>query len=138
LTITGCANPYLPRIKRAAGNETEEPQAADPDVVNPQPDEPKEATKLSASGEEFSLVWNDDASAATYNVYKRVHGDDKWTVLAAKVVSTTLIITTSMLPYGAYEFAVSYVSVDGVESILHTSLDATADPDTGWFLEWAP
>jgi hypothetical protein len=41
-----------------------------------------------------------------------------------------------MLPYGVYEFAVTSVSTDGLESEIHSSLDDNADPAGGWFLDW--
>ena len=57
--------------------------------------------------------------------------------IAANLSSAEATVTTDDLVHGSYEFAVSSVSLTGMESELHTSLDETADPTTGWYLDWS-
>ncbi len=51
---------------------------------------------------------------------------------------TSFEVTGEMLEPGSYDFAVAAVTESGLESEHHTSLDDTADPETGWFVEWDP
>jgi len=42
----------------------------------------------------------------------------------------------STVGHGNFDFGVTAVTGTGVDSSMHTSLDRTADPTTGWFLTW--
>ena len=93
--------------------------------------------KVAVSGSQFTLAWDDDALGPdTFSVYARPFGESQWKSIAKGVTSYSLTITSRLLSFGNYEFAVSRVSVDGTESNLLTSLDASAIPNTGWYLEW--
>lgn len=97
------------------------------------------AQKLTRSGVEFALEWDDDSgNTAYYRVFSRIRGAREWELLATGLSSPTLVITREALAYGEYEFAVGKVDRGGSESPLHTSLDADAIPETGWYLEWKP
>jgi len=50
-------------------------------------------------------------------------------------VSSEYTVSYPELQYGVYEFAVTAMYSTG-ESDYHTSLDTTAQPDVGWFLDW--
>jgi hypothetical protein len=93
-------------------------------------------TKVTVSGTNFSLGWDDATEAVTYNVFVRIHDGTEWKAIASGVATPSLVISTSMLSYGVYDFAVSHVTEDEIESEKHTSLDTTADPATGWYVEW--
>jgi hypothetical protein len=94
---------------------------------------------IEVAGESFTLAWNDDSSTTvTFKVYSRPHGSTDWTSLATSIEAPTLTVTTSMLVFGNYDFAVSRIASDGVESPLHTSFDASAVPASGWYLSWTP
>jgi hypothetical protein len=95
--------------------------------------------KVAVSGASFTLAWDDDPlGTSTYSVYSRPHGGSLWTPVKKGLTSPSLAITSALLSYGSYEFAVSRVSIDSVESTLLTSLDASAIPSTGWYMEWTP
>ena len=50
--------------------------------------------------------------------------------------SSECIINDEIMDYGVYDFAVSAVSEQGNESAFHSSLDSTANPFTGWYINW--
>ena len=95
-----------------------------------------EPTLITVQGEEFTLAWNESLTTE-YRVYQRPHGSAVWALLATVTDVSQLTIDTGMLPYGEYDFAVTAVG-EGSESGFHTSLDGTADPSCGWYLEWVP
>jgi hypothetical protein len=93
-------------------------------------------TPYTVEGDSFTLAWNPSESEDLlgYNVYYRPHETENWLFLTDSA-EAQLEISSAMLPGGDYEFAVSsYTATE--ESDLHTSLDATANPDTGWYLVW--
>ena len=92
---------------------------------------------ITVTGDHFTLYWDSPAVAAdAYRIYQRPHGSTGWSLLFDGLPSPQATVTTAELPYGAYEFAVSSVNEYGAESELHTCLDSTADPGTGWYLCW--
>ena len=100
---------------------------------------PGEAIEIRADS--FTLAWDPPAgtSVTGYRIYYRPRGTYSWQVLgeAAPQAEPTLTVTSSTLPYGTYEFAVS--SLDGVsESVLHASMADDAFPATGWYVVWSP
>ena len=109
---------------------------ADDPPTDPVPPE-SQPQVIVITADHFTLYWDDSADPVTeYRVYQRAHGGSEWTLLTGGLASPEVTVTQVDLLYGMYEFAVSSVSVDGVESELHTSLDETADPGTGWYLDW--
>lgn len=87
----------------------------------------------------FTLAW--DASVdpvSSYTVHYRLHGASDWQLLGETASGDVLeyTIDNSQLPYGEYDFAVQAVYSDGVESTYHSSLDADAQPSSGWYLDW--
>ncbi|WP_319417155.1 fibronectin type III domain-containing protein [Marispirochaeta aestuarii] len=93
-------------------------------------------TPYTVDGDSFTLAWNPSESEDLlgYNVYYRPHETETWLFLIDSD-EAQLEVTSAMLPGGDYEFAVSsYTATE--ESDLHTSLDETANPDTGWYLVW--
>jgi hypothetical protein len=101
------------------------------------PEAPPQAQIIPISGDHFTLYWDESPEPVSeYRLYQRHHGGTEWTLLGTGLVLPQATITQTDLDFGRYEFAVSSVDMDGVESELHTSLDATADPGTGWCLDW--
>ena len=123
MTVSGCANVFFGLF----------------DVIYP-PQEDIDtggAELLEVRGESFTLAWDSGAEpVSSYRVYTRPHGGTDWTPLASGLADASVTVTVAMLAYGVYEFAVSAVAGDGTESDLHTSLDPTADPESGWYLSW--
>ena len=103
----------------------------------------KPGSVLTVSGTSFTLAWDaptdsgTDDPLASYNVYFRSRGTYPWTYLGGTAgLVESFEVTTAMLDYGIYEFAVTSVATSGAESDPHTSLDDTADPQSGWFIDW--
>ncbi len=91
-----------------------------------------------SSAPQITLAW--DASAGPvqkYRVYFRIHGTTDWVQLAeigaGPAPSYTVLHTT--LGSGEFDFGVTAV-YDSNLSSMHSSLDATASPTTGWYLKW--
>ncbi len=106
----------------------------------------KPGTPTPISGNAFTLLWDppqDEAGnheqVASYNLYYREHGTYSWSSLgsAAATSAPSFEVTTALLSYGSYDFAVAAVEMDGSESEPHTSLDDDADPQTGWYVVWS-
>ncbi|MBN2656338.1 MAG: fibronectin type III domain-containing protein [Spirochaetales bacterium] len=97
-------------------------------------------------GESFSISWDDDTLSIgnkdirtdKYRVYYRSHGTSTWnfldTVSADSNPEYTFYI--SDLGPGRFDLGVSAVNIQGIESARHSSLDMTADPFCGWYVNW--
>ena len=96
--------------------------------------------RIEITEDTFTIAWDYDPMSGIpdlYRMYYRNRGDELWNLLSEvnPDIEPTFIITQDNLSFGIYEFAVSAVS-GGVESDLHTSMDDTASPGTGWFVDW--
>ncbi|MFW6288223.1 MAG: fibronectin type III domain-containing protein [Spirochaetota bacterium] len=103
----------------------------------------KPGAVVTVTGTSFTLAWaappdaDPDDPLASYNVYFRERGTYPWTYLGGTAGPVeSFEVKTSMLDYGVYEFGVTSVTTSGVESDPHTSLCDTADPQSGWFVDW--
>ncbi len=102
-----------------------------------EPIDPTQPQIILITADHFTLYWDTPPEAVSeYRLYQRIHGGGDWNLLAGGLDAPEATVTQMDLDFGTYEFAVSSVSMDGVESDLHTSLDETADPGTGWYLNW--
>ena len=85
------------------------------------------------------IAW-DPASAdtASYRLYYRIHGENDWIFIAQVDMPAPLEYPVDMASIGPgiYDFAVTAVDQDGLESDQHMSIDQDADPPSGWYLEW--
>ena len=98
------------------------------------------ADVLSAAAQ-VTLAWDPPAtgpSPVSYTVSYRIHGTSTWNTLATVPASSqpTYTVLRSTVGTGNFDFAVAAVDANGVSSPLHTSLDPTADPNSGWYLSW--
>jgi hypothetical protein len=95
-----------------------------------------------STASQVTLLWNQPASGGSqvvnYTVSYRVHGTSTWTLLATVPASSqpSFTVLRSVVGSGDFDFAVAAVDSGGTSSPMHTSLDPTADPTTGWFLSW--
>ena len=95
--------------------------------------------KLTSSKSQITLAWDKPTGdVQSYRIYYREHGTSSWEYLDTVVGpdQTEFTVSYSALSKGSYDFAVTAVDSEDVESTLHTSLDSSADPDTGWYLSW--
>ena len=95
---------------------------------------------VTVNNDSFTVAWENDAEASTideFRIYTREHGSQGWTLLDTIPGTEPLefTVTTAILTKGNWDFAVSTLS-DTTESELHTSMDDTAIPTTGWYVEW--
>lgn len=98
----------------------------------------KKGTEIKLAATDFTISWDsDDLSVDLYRIYYREHGSFNWVLLGSTDSGADLeySIGNSMLAYGVYDFAVSSVS-GAEESELHSSMDDTAVPATGWYINW--
>jgi hypothetical protein len=97
-------------------------------------------------GSEVTLAWDTPPSdVETYRVFFRIHDDDTWYELTDPenpddplivAPNPEYTVVHSRVENGVFDFGVTAVSPEEQESSRHTSLDITAQPDTGWFLIW--
>ena len=91
---------------------------------------------------QITLQWDPPASGASsvasYVVSFRMHGASSWTTLATIPATATpsYVVPYSAVGAGSFDFGVVAVSSGGTNSPEHTSLDTTADPHSGWYLNW--
>ena len=91
---------------------------------------------------QVTLQWDPPASGASqvvsYTVSYRIHGTSTWTTLATVPASSqpSYTVLHSAVGNGTFDFAVVAVGSTGATSPIHTSLDPTADPTSGWYLTW--
>lgn len=105
-----------------------------------------ESLEIVVKGESFTLAWdpggpeipNDPNFVVRYNIYYRNHGSYYWRFLM-KIESSgnpECLITDKEIDYGRYDFAVSAINEQGETSALHSSLDSSANPFSGWYINW--
>ena len=99
--------------------------------------------EIIVKGNRLSLSWDPPietlaSGVAAYRLYARPHGADTWELVGKVEASDNpgATIASEDLGYGFWEFAVSSVSSEDVESELHASIDRSADPPTGWYVNW--
>ena len=134
LSLPGCALPDMQRFSEDGEKATEAGSAI--------PSIPPAVQEILSSADQITLAWDAPPSVDTYRVYYRMHGTSTWTLIEeiVPIPSPEYIVYhksvgPSGLDNGAYNFAVTAVS-SGEESQVHSSLDQTAIPATGWYLVW--
>lgn len=100
----------------------------------------KPGQKISVTGVSFTIAWDYDTPSTVddYRIYYREHGTFVWMYLGSTGSGSILeyTIENSALAYGVYDIAVSSVS-GSHESEFHTSMDDSAVPSTGWYIDWS-
>ena len=110
----------------------------DPDIFGTLQDDSKYEKKITSEAQ-ITLAWDPPSTPLqSYNIYYRVHDEVFWNLLAEIPATAEPQYTISIddIGPGTYDFGVSAVDQDDNESALHTSLDITADPKSGWYLSW--
>lgn len=94
---------------------------------------------VTVNADQIVLLWDPPASAVDhYTVYFRIHGTTDWVVLgdAPAEAQPQYTVKHSVVGDGEFDFAVVAVDASAQTSAYHTSLDATASPETGWYVSW--
>jgi hypothetical protein len=95
---------------------------------------------------QLTLAWDPPATdipgtsaeVAKYQVLYQEHGSNCW-ILLDEIPSDRhpqYTIVHDRLKDGLYDFAIRAITVNGQFSALHTSLDSSADPISGWYVFW--
>lgn len=116
--ISSCAMPTISRFA-ADSNEVEE---------------------IFRTTSSISLAWNYDepANVQIYKMYYRHHGTTDWIFLDSVDSSAPIFeVSHDTLGDGSWDFGVTAIDLSGTESDIHSSLDSSAVPSTGWYLLWA-
>ena len=95
--------------------------------------------EVSIGSEEITLTWDPPPSSIKeYKVLYRNHGTTGWTEKddVPAVPSPEYTFDHSDMGNGAFDFAVIAVDNDDNESAIHSSLDGTASPSSGWYIIW--
>ena len=99
----------------------------------------KAGQRIPVTTDNFTISWDYDllSTADEYRIYYREHGSFIWTYLGSTASGSILeyTIDQNALVLGAYDLAVSSVS-GSEESELHSSMDDSAIPATGWYIDW--
>jgi len=111
-----------------------------PIIIYPLP-EPEIVVIKSSS---FTLQWDNPeyVTPDSFNLYYKQHGTTVWKPLGNTVTNITeFLINYSALDGGIfYDFGVSavYINDDSTisESTIHSSLDRSAVPKSGWYIKW--
>ena len=105
-----------------------------------------EATMLHIKSATLTLAWDPpvvnshfpEYHTSRYRLYYSEHNANNWLMLdeIPATRNPEITISHSTLGDGVYDFAVSSVMSNGLESSFHTSLDWSANPASGWFVWW--
>ncbi|MBA7579612.1 hypothetical protein ES708_21483 [subsurface metagenome] len=134
LPLIGCPMYTAVGFKYAEASDGEDGQTTGTD-----PDE------IDVTEESVTLSWDSPSSNIDYyRVLFRIHGanpSESWLVLEenlSAVPSPEYTVNNADIGNGVFDFGVvaKDLDADTEESSLHSSLDVTAQPDTGWYLIW--
>jgi hypothetical protein len=105
-----------------------------------------EATQILYKQPQLTLAWDPpltdipgmSTEIATYQVFYKEHSSNIWILLGEVQASRQpqYTIDHDRLKDGLYDFAIRATAVSGQVSPLHTSLDSSADPISGWYVFW--
>jgi hypothetical protein len=86
----------------------------------------------------LSDILNRPTEVISYQLYCREHGTPYWRFLGEIPASPhpEYCVQHSQIGDGSFDFAVRSVEKNGRASALHTSLDSSADPMSGWYVFW--
>ena len=135
LPAGGCSLLFTSWLGRAAGGDPASDPATDPGGTDPTGG----VERYLVTDPQVTLAWDPPPSAVTsYKLYYRHHSEADWTFVATvpAAASPEVTLAHSSFGNGDYEFGVVAVSAAAAESPMHTSLDTTAYPDSGWYLRW--
>jgi hypothetical protein len=96
-------------------------------------------TQYAIENETVTVAWDPPAGdVASYKLFYRVHESGTWTLVTEIPAQSDPSVTLSHTDFGngSFDFGVVAVADGGAESPMHTSLDNTAQPTSGWYLIW--
>jgi len=138
LSFFSCENPIQYNFPDLYGNNSEDENDENTNSDEDADTEDNSYSTIVVDDSSFTIAWDSpqNDTITGYKLYYRQHGNTEWIELVELNDATTeYIIDSSDISYGQYDFAVTSLS-DSEESEYHTSLEETAQPNTGWFLDW--
>jgi len=104
----------------------------------------EDSNQIIVNSDHITLAWDSpdtssqESSVTSYKIFYREHNSSKWNLLTEKTDLSNLSyrIDHKDMGNGEYDFAVSAIYNNSVESNYHSSLDVTANPNTGWYILW--
>jgi hypothetical protein len=86
----------------------------------------------------ITLEWDPAPAASTFRLYYSRHDTNRWYRLGEVPAANQLsfVVHHDDVGDGDFDFGVSSVSSQGVESQLHTSYDFSSSPVGGWHVRW--
>ncbi len=125
--LTGCSFPNFGNLFPSSSQGQTDPTPTQPPVDS-------NATLITA--DQITLQWDPPTETPDhYDVFYRIHGASDWSELG-QASQADYTVLHSTLGNGQFDFAVASVNTQNVSSGLHSSLDQTAIPSTGWYVEW--
>ena len=95
---------------------------------------------ISSTAASITLAWDPPPSPVqTYKLFFRIHDTSTWFSLPPDVTagpSPEFTVQHDAVKSGIFDFGVKAVNAEAAESNMHTSVETTAQPDTGWYLVW--
>jgi len=89
---------------------------------------------------EITLAWDPPPdSVQAYKLFFRIHDTATWYSLADGLPADPApeyTVQRGSVGNGLFDFGVKAVDSASAESEMHSSLETTAQPDTGWYLIW--
>ena len=110
------------------------------DVTGSTPDPESAVEKVLCSSEEVTLAWDPPPSEiSTYKIFYRSHESGTWILFDEIPADDDPEYTLFHGDFGDgdYDFGIVAVDPETEESAMHTCLDDTAQPESGWYLSWA-
>ena len=104
----------------------------------PEQDAENLAAPTQSSAAQITLAWDPPGGTVLkYRAYFRIHGTTDWVQLAEipAAPAPEYTVLHSTLGNGEFDFGVIAL-YDDSQSALHSSLDTSASPTTGWYLMW--
>jgi hypothetical protein len=98
------------------------------------------AIEIKTKEDTVTIAWDPPATPTTaYRIYYRRHGTVLWIQLDEIPATDNPQYVLHLADFGEGEFDFGVSSIDDAdqESEIHTSLDITADPSSGWYLLWS-
>ena len=96
-------------------------------------------TQYAIENETVTVAWDPPAGdVVSYKLFYRLHETGTWSLVAEVPAQSDPSITLNHADFGngSFDFGVVAVADGGAESPMHTSLDNTAQPTSGWYLIW--
>ena len=116
---------YVNSLGSVPAEEAEEPESA--------------FSQITCETETVTLAWDPSTSeVSSYKVFYREHGTADWSLFTEipAQADPTVALHQADFGNGSFDFGVEAVADTGAESPMHSSLDATAQPTSGWYLTW--